>query len=65
MNQLKQFQENAAQNTFGMTREEAWEQEICINCKKDWKPRTYSNNGKEEYKISALCEYCYDEIMGG
>ncbi len=46
---------------FDMTASKALKQGICVSCKKA--PKFYSEAGREEYKISALCEYCYDDIF--
>jgi hypothetical protein len=45
---------------YGMTKEEAWQAGICIDCKKHatW----YSPAGRAEYSISGLCEPCFDKI---
>jgi hypothetical protein len=45
---------------YGMTKAEAWQAGICIDCKKHatW----YSPAGRAEYSISGLCEPCFDKI---
>ena len=45
---------------YGMTKEEAWQAGICIDCKKHatW----YSPAGRAEYSISGLCEPRFDKI---
>jgi len=47
---------------YGMTRAEAVQVGICINCKK--KATWYSPAGAKEYNISGLCEPCFDNITG-
>ena len=60
---LNEFKEQVAKSTFGMTVKEAREKGICINCKKPALVRCYSEAGAKEYKISGMCEMCFDEIM--
>jgi len=52
-----------AKALYGMTRAEAITEGICIDCKKTatW----YSPAGAKEYRISGLCEPCFDKITGG
>jgi len=35
---------------------------VCIKCKEDPWPKTYSNDGVKEVYISGLCEMCFDQI---
>jgi hypothetical protein len=50
-----------ALSIYGTTRSEALRQNICLNCKK---PATwYSMAGATEYKISGLCETCFDKLF--
>jgi len=51
------------QALYGMTTAEAWQKSICIDCKLSatW----YSDAGEAEYRISGLCEPCFDKITGG
>ena len=44
---------------YGMTPNEAIQQNICIKCKKP--PRFKTEAGKREYQITGLCEYCWDD----
>jgi hypothetical protein len=64
MNNLDEFQETMATETFGLTKKEALEKGICINCKEEALPKCYSDAGVREYRISGLCELCFDEITG-
>ena len=57
---LQQFKDGLASSCFGMTVAEAHEQGICIDCKKP--PTFYSDAGRAEYKITGLCEPCFDGI---
>jgi len=57
---LNEFKDNLAKETFGMTKAEARAAGLCIHCKKE--PKFYSYNGRKEYEISGLCEFCFDDI---
>jgi len=39
-------------------------QQLCIQCKEPALPKCYSDAGRKEYRISGLCELCFDKIMG-
>lgn len=54
---------NLSKDLFEMTREEAWASNICINCKESIEGKIYSKAGWAEYKISGMCEHCYDELF--
>jgi len=60
---LQEFKDKMTKAMYGITVQEAIEQEICIECRKpkNW----YSEAGKREYYISGLCEHCFDKIMRG
>lgn len=65
MTALKDFQDTLAKDVFGSTKEEATKEGLCISCKEPAIPKCYSDAGRREYKISGLCEECFDEITGG
>jgi len=57
---LKKLQDMFSERLFGMSKDEAIKKGICIECKQ---PATfYSDAGKREYKLSGLCEHCFDGI---
>lgn len=62
INKMNSLIDQRALDTFGMTAAEAIERGVCIRCKNSAAERIYSIIGKEEYKISGLCELCFDEI---
>ena len=59
---LKEFQDKASKEIFGSTQEEALIFGLCISCKEEALPKCYSKAGKREFRISGLCEMCFDEI---
>lgn len=65
MTTLQNFKDKLAKDTFGMTKADAVAKDICIDCKEPALPKCYSDAGKREYKISGLCEECFDKICGG
>ena len=70
------FANALALKAFGMTLTQANEQGICIACKmairdervvgeETGEPgQIYSDLGMQEYRISGLCETCYDTLEG-
>ena len=62
---LKNLKSNLAKDLFGMTKKEAIKKGICLDCKQPAMSYCYSDAGVREYKISGLCEKCFDQITGG
>ena len=62
MLKVKDLLEEAALLYFGQTISDAHKAGTCIKCKKPAIANCYSEAGKKEYKISGLCEKCFDEI---
>ena len=58
---IKMIQDAIAVDMYGMTIDEAHSKFICINCKKPFEGRCFSQAGFKEYKLSALCEICFDK----
>ena len=52
-----------ARGVFYSTRQEAQEKGICIECKEPALPKCHSVAGLREYRISSLCEECFDDIF--
>lgn len=46
---------------FGMTRAQAHEQGVCVKCGKP--PIFYTEAGRREWRISAVCEPCFDAMF--
>lgn len=65
MKSLTEVKDNIAKDIFGETITDAQTEGICVNCKEPAVPKCYSEAGRREYKISGLCELCFDNIMGG
>jgi hypothetical protein len=53
----------AAMQLYGMTRQQAHEQAICIKCKEEAAPKCHTDTGRREYQISGLCEECFDNAF--
>lgn len=73
--ELENFLNNISMRMFGMTIAEAQAKNICIDCKSTIRHENgaepsgeygqiYSDAGEREYRTSALCETCYDNVMG-
>lgn len=65
MNKLQEFKDSASKSAFGMTKQYANVKGICVHCKEEALPKCYSEAGRREYRISGLCEKCFDKITGG
>lgn len=61
---LDDFKDHVAVSAFGITKAEGHKLGICICCKENWAPKTHSEAGRQEYRISGLCEECFDRILG-
>lgn len=61
--QLDLFKDQMAKQCFGKTKSEC-DEGICINCGEEALPKCYSAAGLREFKISGLCERCFDAITG-
>jgi hypothetical protein len=65
MSDLQQFKDKLATDLYGQTANQSQSTGLCIQCKEPALPKCYSEAGKREYRISGLCEACFDEICGG
>lgn len=71
MNGLKALQDMVSMSAYGMTKEQAHEQGICIDCKKPVRDASGEFNkemfptepAEKEYRISGLCDPCFDKIF--
>jgi hypothetical protein len=61
MADLQDFKDDLAREAHGMTTAEAHAKGICINCQKP--PRFKTEMGRREYRISGMCEYCFDDLF--
>jgi hypothetical protein len=62
---LESIKDILSKEVFGVSRSEAQQKGLCVQCKEPALPKCYSEAGVKEYSISGLCEKCFDEIMGG
>lgn len=68
---LDEFLDQGYTEGFGMTRQEAQKQEICVQCKKPIhypgiagdQGAIYTEAGLREYRMSAMCESCFDSMF--
>ena len=60
---MTSFNEYVAKAAFGITKAEAHRRGICISCLEKALPKCYSEEGLEEYRLSGICEACFDLIM--
>ena len=64
MGTLQDLKDKVSKDLFGVTRDDALASGACIKCGEDALPKCYSAAGKKEFRISGLCELCFDEICG-
>ena len=73
---IEELRKDLAIHLFGQTKEEAQQAHVCINCGHEifWGKQSdgetkpgciYSYAGIREYKISGMCEHCFDKLMEG
>lgn len=61
---LNRLKGELAEDVFGITKEDAIEQAICINCRQSITTPGlfYSMVGRREWAISGTCERCFDKM---
>jgi len=64
MKGLQEFKDQLAVELYGKTVREAQAEGLCIQCKEPALEKCYSAAGRREYRISGLCEKCFDSITG-
>ena len=64
MTKLQELKDQTAIAAFGTTSNQAQSIGLCIQCKEPALPKCYSDAGRREYRISGLCELCFDSICG-
>jgi hypothetical protein len=60
----QELKDNISRQVFKITKSEAQAQGICVNCRQPALARCYSDAGRREYGITAMCEMCFDEMFG-
>ena len=50
------------QELFGLSRTDAHNDGVCIKCGQPALANCYSEAGRREYKLSGLCELCFDKM---
>lgn len=60
---IEEVKEDLGKYIYGKSREKCLEDGICIDCGEKALLNCYSDLGIREYKISALCEKCWDKLM--
>lgn len=63
MKTLQDFKDELARECFGETSAEVQAKGLCISCKELALPKCYSSAGKSEYRISGMCEQCFDAMF--
>lgn len=58
----QELKDNLSQELYGTTTEAAIASGLCIQCRRRAEQHCYSNAGLREFRISGLCEECFDSI---
>jgi len=58
--ELTRIAEELCKDMHGITNAEAFSKGICVECKEPALPKCYSEAGRREYRISGMCEKCFD-----
>ncbi len=59
----KELANRLAKDLYGKTSDEAVESGRCIDCGENALANCYSVAGRREYRISGLCEKCFDKML--
>lgn len=60
---LQKFKDELTKQIYGQDAISNKEKELCIDCKRPALEHCYSEAGIREFKISGLCEECFDSIF--
>lgn len=59
---LTEVLDTLARDTFGITKDEAIEQSICISCRQPLNPSLLRTIDRDEYYISGFCPGCFADL---
>jgi hypothetical protein len=59
---LQDLKDSMSKELWGSTVAVVIPSGLCIKCKEPALEKCYSAMGRREYRISGLCEQCFDEI---
>ena len=60
---LDKLKDELAKDIFSISKSEAISKGICVDCKQPAVKNCYSQAGLKEYRITGLCEKCFDKIF--
>jgi hypothetical protein len=63
MSNLQKFKEETQEKAYGKHAQRNRDKGFCISCKELAIPNCYSVAGRKEFKISGLCEKCFDKLF--
>ena len=62
---LDEFKDKLAMDLFGMTKDQALEKGICIDCKRLAADGCHTELDRKEWMTSGICGDCYDALFEG
>jgi hypothetical protein len=63
MKALDEFKEEFAKSIYNRSPAECKKAGICIQCQRPALDHCYSDAGRKEFMISAMCEECFDALF--
>jgi len=60
---LAKLAEDLGRELYGVSPAECYAKGICISCHEPALPKCYSDAGIKEYRISTMCEQCFDALF--
>lgn len=62
---LDAFKDYVSVQAYGITKQQAHDNGICVNCKQSVRGKVNNDIDYREYMISGLCPSCFDNITKG
>ena len=60
---IEKLVEDVGIKVFGISPTEARSKGLCVQCKEPAISKCYSEAGRREYRISGMCETCFDSLF--
>jgi hypothetical protein len=63
MSKLQDLKDDLSRMAHGITKGEAEQAGVCVSCREPALPKCKTDAGRREYRISGLCEVCWDNLF--